>query len=551
MQYLLGVHPEQVQAQQSFMDAANGGAQPESGAVPPPEAAPPKPRPISSASAAPNAAPAEITPKTNLIPRSGPRGLDVPPVGTPGPVEGTVATGTADSAGRPMLAKAGPEALPVGAVPSAPTSAPPPVKPVDMSSVKNLMTTPIRPMSGDQAREQTDHAELDRLRSTGSGVDQFSKRHHILGPLVKGLSIAGSVLAPGPASMIPGTDLHHDVLVHQAEGRVGQDIGTEKAHSQMQNAEEAQATRAEAERSREQGLKDKIDQQNAKFIAGSEKEDPNSPTGYTAQTIGGDWKPFTPPQSYRESKSETSQAEFKQRQARAKELNLTGEDEKYFLANGKLREPNQNQPQVDEDRKARLQRQREHDQDSRMQHYQNDHARWAEHKSAIEKEQEQQYAKIENDWRKKNADVLDKKDTDPDKVAALADLERQKKLNEDSVATRFKELGPEPQQPQIQAASVEEATPADTSSIEQPIASVRAPGPAPIGGQVQTPAVALAPAAPPTPPSKPPKPPPGTPSTAKPGDVIGPAPAGSTEGRTGKLPDGTPVVVKGGKIVAQ
>lgn len=490
MQFLLGVHPNQVMAAQALSAAANGGAQPASSDVPPPDVVAPKPRAISASNPSPDAAPAEIAPKPSLIPRPGPRALDVPPVGSPGPVEGTVATGTEDSAGRPMLAKAGPEALPVGAVPAAAPQPPPTEKPVDMSSMRSLMTTPIRPISGDQARENTDRTELDRLRSTGSGVDQFMHRHRFLGPLVKGLSIAGSVLAPGPASMIPGTDLHHQVLEHQAEGRVVQDIGAEKAHSQMATAEEAQQAREEANRTREQGLKDKVSEANAKFIAGSEKEDPNSPTGYTAQTIGGEWKPYTPPQSYRESKSETSQAEFKQRQARAKELNLTGEDEKYFLANGKLREPNPNQPQLDEDRKARIQRQREHDQDTRMQHYQNDHARWAEHKSAIEKEQEQGYAKIENDWRKKYGEVLDGKDTDPQKQAAMADLDRQKKLLENSAATRFKELGPEPQQPQIQASPAEgpvsAVAPADSSPIEQPIASVRAPGPAPIGGQVQT-----------------------------------------------------------------
>ena len=540
MQYIMGIHPDQVMAQQSFLNAANGGADPASSDVPPPDAVAPKPRPISADNSAvgANTEPAEITPKPSLIPRPGPRALNVPPVGSPGPIEGTMATGTEDANGRPMLTKAGPEALPVGAVPTVePSAAPPPPKPVDMSPVRNLMTTPIRPISGDQARENTDRAELDRLRSTGSGVDQFMHRHKFLGPLVKGLSIAGSIISPGAAEAIPGTDLHHQGLMRQAEGRVQQDIGDEKAHSQMATTEEAQATRAEAERSREQGLKDKIDQQNTKFIAGSEKEDPNSPTGYTAQTIGGEWKPFTPPQSYKQNKGEATAAEMDERGKQADKLGLQGDERKFYIANGKLREPNPNQPQLDEDRKARQQRQREHDQDARTQHYQNDHARWAEHKSGIEKDQEQQYAKIENEWRKKNADVLEKKDNDPDKQAAMADLERQKKLVEDAVQQRFKELGPEPQQPQVQAAPAE-AEPTDTSEIEQPIASVRAPGPAPIGGKVQQPE--QKPAEPTSQPAKP-----------KPGDIISAAPPGAKEGRTGKLKDGTAVVVKGRQLVAQ
>jgi hypothetical protein len=360
----------------------------------------------------------------------------------------------------------------------------------DMGGIKDLMTTPIRPISGDQARENTDRAELDRLRSTGSGVEQFQHRHKFLGPLVRGLTIAGSALAPDVARMIPGTDLHHQMLERQQEGRVAQDIGTEKAHSQMALSEEAQASRENAANAREQSMKDKLDQQNQKFVAGSEHEDANSPTGYVAQTIGGEWKPFTPPQSYKQTKGEATAEEMDARGKQADKLGLTGDERKFYLANGKLREPNPNQAQIDEDRKARLQRQREHDQDSRMQRYQNAHARWAEHKSAIERDQEHGYAKVENDWRKKySADILKKKDTDPEKAEANAELERQKKLVEDSIQQRFRELGPEPQEP-------------------EPLQ--------PLGGMV--------------------------------GD-IGPAPKGSREGRTGTLPDGTRVIVNRGRLV--
>lgn len=172
MQYIMGIHPDQVMAQQSFLNAANGGADPASSDVPPPDAVAPKPRPISADNSAvgANTEPAEITPKPSLIPRPGPRALNVPPVGSPGPIEGTMATGTEDANGRPMLTKAGPEALPVGAVPTVePSAAPPPPKPVDMSPVRNLMTTPIRPISGDQAREhrpsRIGQTEIDRIRS--------------------------------------------------------------------------------------------------------------------------------------------------------------------------------------------------------------------------------------------------------------------------------------------------------------------------------------------------------------------------------------------------
>lgn len=522
LQLALGIHPsQQIASADPNLAFMTGEDQP-----PPPEEQPKQP------DAKPTDTPetSEEAPRASMIHSPKPRGLDIPPVGTPGPVPNSVVTGV-DAEGRPALGPAG-STGPVGSVPGASP---------DNDSITDLMTKPMRPISGDQAqaqqdqaRETTDRAELDRLRSTGSGVDQFMHRHHILGPIVKGLSIAGSILSPGAAAAIPGTDLHHQVLVNRAEGNVQQDIGDEKAHSAI-------ADHTEANLAREANTQGHLAAANAHFIAGSEHEDPNSPTGYTAQTVGGEWKPYTPAQSYKQTKGENSEAELKQRDARAKELNLTGEDLKFYRANGKLREPNPNQPAVDEDRKARLERQRQHDQEMQQQRYQSDHARWAEHKSAIEKDQEQEYAQVESAWRKKygsesNNDVTDKKDTDPQKQAAMAELNANKKLVEDAAQARFKELGLEPQQPQFQAAAPETqpaaTKEADTSDIPQPIASVRTGAPAP-----QT--------------EKPAKPSPGTQQTPKPGSVIGPAPAGKAEGSTGKLADGTKVVIKNGQIVAQ
>lgn len=510
MQYLLGIHPDQVMASQALVAAANGGAQPESGDVTPTGPLP-KPRPLSTANPAPDAV-SEITPKPSLTPRSGPRALNVPPVGTPGPIEGTIATGTEDQNGRPMLAKAGPDALPVGAVPpAAEAPAPPPAKPVDMSSVRNLMTTPIRPLSGDQAREQIDRAELDRLRSTGSGVDQFMHRHHVIGPIVKGLTIAGSILAPGPASMIPGTDLHHQVLEHQAEGRVAQDIGAEKAHSQIANSEEAQATRAEAERSREQHLKDTVEQQNQKFVAGSEHEDVNSPTGYVAQTIGGEWKPFTPPASYKQTKGEGFEDVQRQREKEADRLGLQGDQRTSYIANGKIAEPGTHihvpSAASEELHDWKEAFKRDHGRDpnadeiAAFKHggkgtpaHAKDRLTFEDHwakrlgpGSAVEKKYDSQRQAVlksygadkdPQEFQNNKADIEQKfSEIEANREAEKAALQQEKD-------TEAEEYGVynhgAPGKPAV-------AAPAATEGIEQPIASVRTPGPAPIGGKVQTP----------------------------------------------------------------
>lgn len=52
---------------------------------------------------------------------------------------------------------------------------------------------------------------------------------------------------------------------------------------------------AVAREKREQNqVQDKMDRYGAKFVAGTEERDPNSPTGWTAETASGERKPFTP-----------------------------------------------------------------------------------------------------------------------------------------------------------------------------------------------------------------------------------------------------------------
>jgi hypothetical protein len=83
------------------------------------------------------------------------------------------------------------------------------------------------PIGGASPQRQKDQAELDRVNQSGSGISQFQQKHHILGGLLRGLDIAGSVIAPGLAMQIPGTTLHHQELLNQANSRVTGDLANE------------------------------------------------------------------------------------------------------------------------------------------------------------------------------------------------------------------------------------------------------------------------------------------------------------------------------------
>lgn len=80
---------------------------------------------------------------------------------------------------------------------------------------------------------QTDQTERNRLINTGSGVDQISN------PLLRGIAktadIVGSVFAPNLAQFIPGTTLHHQLLVNQATNNVAKDQSEDESNAQTNN----------------------------------------------------------------------------------------------------------------------------------------------------------------------------------------------------------------------------------------------------------------------------------------------------------------------------
>lgn len=96
---------------------------------------------------------------------------------------------------------------------------------------------------------QTDQAERNRLIDTGSGVSQISN------PLLRGIAragdIAASVFAPNIAQFLPGTTLHHNLLVNQATNNVAKDQAEEQSATAEQDSQ-AQVKQREALAEQEQ-----------------------------------------------------------------------------------------------------------------------------------------------------------------------------------------------------------------------------------------------------------------------------------------------------------
>ena len=78
-----------------------------------------------------------------------------------------------------------------------------------------------------------DQSKLNYYKNTGSGINQLQN------PFVKGLAraadIVGSVFAPRLDMAIPGTELHHQMLVNQQQGLVDQDNAQAQTQAQADN----------------------------------------------------------------------------------------------------------------------------------------------------------------------------------------------------------------------------------------------------------------------------------------------------------------------------
>lgn len=106
---------------------------------------------------------------------------------------------------------------------------------------------PAPAMATPQLSNQGQHEqERSRLEREGSGIHQFSERHHILGPIARIGDVALGALFPGVAPMVPGTTAHHNALIGQQNQAIDTDIaqnqetaktGESNARATEQNAQ--------------------------------------------------------------------------------------------------------------------------------------------------------------------------------------------------------------------------------------------------------------------------------------------------------------------------
>lgn len=133
----------------------------------------------------------------------------------------------------------------------------------DLSGLTTTSTSPVRSSAQarqeqDQERTARDQEKLDAMRAAPAGVVNFQHRHHILGPLVRGLEIAGSVVAPGVMTQVPGTTLNRNLNIARQSGVVKEDLGAEKESADIENKQEVDAIRQQAEADRRQAENDKV-----------------------------------------------------------------------------------------------------------------------------------------------------------------------------------------------------------------------------------------------------------------------------------------------------
>lgn len=120
---------------------------------------------------------------------------------------------------------------------------------------RSITDNPLGPMNPASPLERPRPAEsrLEALEEKGPGINRFSQRHHILGPIVKGLETAGTILSPGAMAAIPGTRMNYRANVLEAENEANQEgkQAQEEATTRAEGAREEQET-AEAEKARAQ-----------------------------------------------------------------------------------------------------------------------------------------------------------------------------------------------------------------------------------------------------------------------------------------------------------
>lgn len=136
--------------------------------------------------------------------------------------------------GAPGVGSVAPGA-PAVQVPQQPAPAAPKIAMPAQAAAPAVSAGVIAPAKTQLAQDQ---AEQQRLQTTGSGVHQFGENHHILGPILKALDIAGSIISPRLAVNIPGTTMHHEGLLAQNRRQIGGDIQQQQEQAETANQQE-------------------------------------------------------------------------------------------------------------------------------------------------------------------------------------------------------------------------------------------------------------------------------------------------------------------------
>jgi hypothetical protein len=172
---------------------------------------------------------------------------------------------------------------------------------------------------------QTDQTSRNRLINSGDGVSQISN------PLLRGIAraadIAGTVFAPNLARAIPGTMLHHNMLVNQATQNVAQDQAQQQAATTLQDSQ-AQVQQRQALAQQEQAKATALANPKPLPVDKPENLQQEYADAVTAAIHGGN-DPAHDPQVQQLADAITSL----QRQPAAKEAN---KDDKYIAINAKL-----------------------------------------------------------------------------------------------------------------------------------------------------------------------------------------------------------------------
>lgn len=151
----------------------------------------------------------------------------------------------------PNVAKSGPALTlrGLGPVPAPAAAAAPTGSTADLESrgmASHIAPAPVAKPSAIDERTAADEAELARKEKTGSGISQIKNPFGRYA--LRGLETIGSIVSPSTAAMIPGTELHHDVLVGRDRRHIAQDIAEQgEAASQEKSEADSAEARARAE----------------------------------------------------------------------------------------------------------------------------------------------------------------------------------------------------------------------------------------------------------------------------------------------------------------